>query len=201
MKDVLTQYNKISRNIGQIPAFLSSPFAESPAAPKRKATLDESGKQDVKMIKTLLQDNHSLATCSVSQAQHIERQQTTIDDLSAEKVKLMRIPNSRTALETEVQLMKAKLAATKRAAHQRYETKRRACNDMKRQLLRQNELQQQTQLRCFQLQDELDSMKPKLQKEKEKNARLQLDIDQLTSELNHVLVKETKLHHENNRFS
>lgn len=98
IKNVLALYNKLSKGGKEkLSAFLLSTLSVSSPSTRKSKAQESAAHQtprDQKVIKSLVQDNNALTNCSISQAQHIEMLQTTVDELSAEKM---------TTLEEEIQ--------------------------------------------------------------------------------------------------
>ena len=152
-------------------------------------------------MKKLQQEKDFLLQCSVSMQQDIQTLQDTVHELAAEKKKLLQVPNTIHQLQQELDRQRECSNIQKRASQLRYNAKRRACNEGRRRLQRQERETAELRATQDQLQRNVDLLRRELDRQRRSCASFRLEAQQLPEELNAKCAAETRVRHENNRFS
>ncbi|XP_070188603.1 uncharacterized protein [Littorina saxatilis] len=97
-----------SSTCGSTPPASSTCGSTTTSTKRKSSTKCTSDTGDEKKLKTLLKDNAVLAECSYKQAHFIEELQDTIDDLSADRKKLLHVPNTISNLQAKIETLNRK---------------------------------------------------------------------------------------------
>ena len=173
IKKVIDEYRTLNRHRSRAPdkvvAFLSSRFsaARSPPSSSTSQPLPPSDNQVLtKKLQQLQQEKDPLLQCSKSWHQDIQTLQDTVHELSAEK-KLLEVPNTIHELEQELDRLRECSNVQKRTSQLRYNAKRRACNEAKRRLQRQQRENDELRATQNQLQRNVELLGRELERERD----------------------------------
>ena len=210
IKKVINQYRTLNRHRSRAPdkviSFLSSRFPAAKSPPSSSSTTSQPSPpsdttDDPSKMRKLQQEKDFLSQCSIFMRNDIQTLEQTVHELGVEKNKLLEVPNTIRALQQELDKAKESYNTLRRTKQVRYDTKRRLCNETKRRLQQEQKVADELRVRQNQLQRNVQLLSRDLERERQTCESLRLLTQQLTEEVDKVNVAQTRVKHENNRFS